>query len=155
MQYILVMLYGVGQAYQVIQHGSVVRYVDPDGAYLFDSVPTGIASDVVDANPPTPSWHVEPVELVEVVEEPVYVAPPRRVSKLMFVGLLGKDFHTILTVAKSSVDVEMFVRMLDWATPEADGTAIDLDDPRVVYALNSLEAAGLMAPGRAMEILHA
>ena len=31
----------------------------------------------------------------------------------------------------------------------------DLDDPRVVYALNSLEAGGLIAAGRAAEILSA
>jgi hypothetical protein len=152
MQYILILIHSMGEAYQVVQNGCVIRYVDLTGNFLFEAVPTGISSEVIDANPPIPSWHVQDIE---VVEEPVYVAPPRRVSKLMFVGLLGKDFHTILTVAKTNVDVEMFVRMLDWATPEADGTSIDLDDPRVVYALNSLEAAGLMAPGRTAEVLNA
>lgn len=88
-------------------------------------------------------------------EPPAPPAPPtvRRLSKLGFVGRLGADFATILTVAKASVEIEMFVRMLDWATPDADGTSVDLDDPRVVYALNALEAGGILAAGRAQEIL--
>lgn len=77
----------------------------------------------------------------------------RRLSKLGFVGRLGTDFAAILTAAKTSVEIEMFVRMLDWATPDADGASVDLDDPRVVYALNALEAGGILAAGRAQEIL--
>ena len=91
-----------------------------------------------------------------------YVAPPvivpstpavRRLSKLGFVGRLGADFASILTAAKANVGIEMFVRMLDWATPDADGTSVDLDDPRVIGALQALELAGIIAPGRAAEIL--
>lgn len=147
MDYIL-LDFGDVQAYQVISNGVLIRYATLTGDDF--TFPPGFGGHVIDANPPKPVWDVP-----EVVAVPVNVPPPRRVSKLQFVGLLGKDFHTILTVAKSSVEVEMFVRMLDWATPEADGTSIDLDDPRVVYALNSLEAAGLMAAGRAQEILNA
>lgn len=87
------------------------------------------------------------------VTAPSSVPTVRRLSKLAFVSRLGSDFATILTVAKTSVEIEMFVRMLDWATPEADGTSVDLDDPRVVYAINALEAGGILAAGRAQEIL--
>lgn len=93
------------------------------------------------------------------VNEPLqmrkYSTPPtvRRLSKLAFVGRLGADFATILTASKSSVAIEMFVRMLDWATPDQDGTSVDLDDPRVIHALNTLEAGGIIAAGRAAEIL--
>lgn len=151
MQYILVDIDSFGLAYQVVQYGRVVRYVDLNGVLLFDAVPTGHSSSVVDANPPTPAWHVEPV----VEPDPVPAFALRRITKLAFVGLLGADFSTILTAAKASVEVELFVKMLDWATPEADGTSIDLDDPRVIYALNTLEAAGLIGEGRAQEILGA
>ena len=151
MYYILIEIFGLGQAYQVVVNGNVVRYVDLDGTFLFTSVPTGHGSTVVDANPPVPAWHVEPTPDPEPVPEPVM----RRLTKLAFVGRLGADFATILTAAKSSVEVELFVKMLDWATPEADGTSIDLDDVRVIYALTTLEAAGLMAEGRAAEILGA
>jgi hypothetical protein len=94
------------------------------------------------------------IQVVEPVDPGTVVIPgPRRLSKLGFVGRLGADFATILTVAKSNVEVELFVRMLDWATPDPDGTSVDLDDARVIYALNNLEAAGVIGTGRAAEIL--
>lgn len=152
MRYILITIDTLGPAYQEVLNGSVVRYTDLDGATLFDTVPNGLGSEVLDDNPPTPVWALpDPV-----AEQPApYVPPARRLTKLAFVGRLGTDFTTILRASKASVDVELFVKMLDWATPEADGTSIDLDDPRVVYALNSLEAGGLIAAGRAAEILGA
>ena len=79
---------------------------------------------------------------------------PRRLTKLAFVGRLGNDFATILVASKQSVQVEMFVRMLDWATPDPDGTSVDLDDPRVIGALQALESGGLIAAGRTQEILN-
>lgn len=152
MQYILIDIDTLGAAYQEVLNGSVVRYTDMDGATLFDVVPSGLGSRVLDATPPAPAWALpDPV-----VEEPApYVPPARRLTKLAFVGRLGADFYAILQAAKVNVDVEMFVKMLDWATPDPDGTSVDLDDPRVVYALNSLEAGGLIAAGRAAEILSA
>lgn len=84
------------------------------------------------------------------------VATPvnRRLTKLAFVGRLGADFATILAAAKTNVQVELFVKMLDWATPDADGTSVDLDDQRVIDALTTLEAAGLIGAGRAGEVLN-
>ena len=79
--------------------------------------------------------------------------PARRLSKLGFIGRIGAEFAAILAAAKVNVEVEMFVRMLDWTTPDSDGTSVDLDDPRVISALNSLEASGLIGVGRAAEIL--
>jgi hypothetical protein len=79
-------------------------------------------------------------------------SPVRRLTKLAFIGRIGDEFAGILTAAKSNVQVELFVRMLDWATPDPDGTSVDLDDPRVVDALTTLEAAGLIGAGRALEI---
>jgi len=151
MQYVLIEIDSVGPAYQEIMHGSVVRYADMDGVTLFATVPNGLGSRVIDASPAVPAWAVaDPV-----VIEPVYVPPTRRLSKLAFIGRLGDDFRSILTAAKTSVEVELFVKQLDWATAEADGTSIDLEDPRVVYALNTLEAVGLLAAGRAAEVLNA
>lgn len=88
-----------------------------------------------------------------ILQKPVVIPIQRRVTKLDFVGRLGEDFDTLFDASKTVVDVEKFMRMLDWATPEADGTSIDLDDPRVVYAMNAFEQAGLIAAGRAAEIL--
>ena len=81
------------------------------------------------------------------------VAPRRRVTKLEFVGRLGSDYIPLLVAAKSNVAIEAFMKMLDWATPEADGTSLDLCDQRIVEALTQLEQAGAIAAGRAAEIV--
>lgn len=92
------------------------------------------------------------------IPQPEVVAPAvRRVSKLEFVARLGDDeFTALLGLARESVDVEKFVKMIDWATPEADGTSIDLDDPRV-RAVSGLEpvliALGKTQPGWAARVL--
>lgn len=66
--------------------------------------------------------------------------PPiaRRVTKLDFVTRLGADYVSLLETAKTSIEVESFIKMIDWATPEQDGTSIDLDDVRVVAGLTQL-----------------
>lgn len=91
-------------------------------------------------------YHVEEPSLPE-------PTPRRRVTKLEFIGLLGDDYRTILAASKQSIDVEMFVKMLELATPEQDGTSIDLDDSRTRYGLSQLEAAGVIGVGRTVEIL--
>lgn len=85
---------------------------------------------------------------------PAPEAGPRRLSKLAFIGRLQGDYRNVLAAAKVSVDVEMFVKMLDWVTPEADGTSVDLDDPRVAGGLTLLESDGLLPDGKAWEVLH-
>ena len=78
----------------------------------------------------------------------------RRLTKLAFVHLIGQDaFLNVLAAAKVNVEIEAFIKLIDWATPEADGTSIDKDDPRTIAGLQALEAAGLIAPGKAAEIL--
>ena len=77
----------------------------------------------------------------------------RRVTKLEFVGLLGDDYIALLVASKSSATIEAFMKMIDWATPDPDGTSLDLNDQRIVGALNQLELAGAIGAGRAAEIL--
>jgi hypothetical protein len=138
---------GVQAIREINANGHVTRYCDADGmdiGRLYEQVNIiGTAA---------PAWALpDPV-----AEQPApYVPPARRLTKLAFVGRLGSDFIGILMASKVNVDVEMFVKMLDWATPDPDGTSVDLDDPRVVYALNMLEASGVIAAGRATEILNA
>lgn len=151
-QYILIDIHGTGQAYQEVnRYGVVVRYTDVDGVTLFQAVPSGISSSVIDPTPSEPLWALDDPDTIEPPPPP----PSRRLTKLGFVGLLGNDFPVILAASKQSLQVELFVRMLDWATPDPDGTSVDLDDPRVVYALTQLEAAGVIGEGRAAEILSA
>lgn len=58
MDYILVEIDGIGQAYQEISNGQVTRYLDSAGAYLFDVVPTGHGSKVIDAAPARQPWMI-------------------------------------------------------------------------------------------------
>jgi len=134
-----------------------VREVDPTGRITRYCTPEGVdigrlheQANIVGTA--SPAWALpDPV-----VEQPApYVPPARRLTKLAYIGRLGPDFISVLVASKVSVEVEAFVRMLDWATPDPDGTSIDLDDPRVIYALNTLEASGVIGVGRAAEILNA
>ena len=87
-------------------------------------------------------------------QKEVEAAPVRRrVTKLEFIGRLDNDFDTLFDASKTVVAVEKFMKLLDLATPESDGTSVDLDDARVVLALNSFEQSGLIAAGRAAEVL--
>lgn len=82
------------------------------------------------------------------VSAPVLLQP-RRMTKLDFIGLLTDDeFRDLLLAARVNVDVEKFVRLMDWATPEDDKTSIDRDDPRTIAGVRAM-----FLPKRADEIL--
>lgn len=115
--------------------GETIHAYTADEPYPFDGMGFDVCNHIAQAaQPPDP-------------------APQRRLTKLAFIGRIGTEFAGILTAAKTNVQVELFVRMLDWATPDPDGTSVDLDDPRVVEALTTLEAAGILGAGRAQEIM--
>jgi|WetSurSiteA1Bulk_404760.scaffolds.fasta_scaffold45880_2 hypothetical protein len=79
----------------------------------------------------------------------------RRLSKLEFIELLtDTEYVTILTAAKESVQIEAWIRKMELATPDDDGTSIDLDDPRTQGGVQALELIGLIGEGRAEEILN-
>jgi hypothetical protein len=83
-----------------------------------------------------------------------YEKPRRRLTKLEFMNrFTDTELANIYSAAKSSIMVEVWLEKLKAASPEADGTSIDLDDPRTVAGIQSLEAGGLIAAGRAAEIL--
>lgn len=149
MEYILLDI-----GYQEVHQGRVVRYTDLDGNTV--EPPSGYGGTVVDANPPRPTW-ARP----DPVEEPAPQTTPsaRRLSKLDFIARIGDDaFGFLLGAAKGSVDVEKFVKLIDWATPDPDGTSIDLDDPRV-RKITELEplliANGIVSEGWASGVLDA
>jgi hypothetical protein len=152
MQYILIALDGGALAYQCVQNGQVVAYRSAeDGALI---TPVG-GSMVVDANPPTPAWHVEPEPTPEPTPEPV-AAPSRRLSKLAYMNRFTDDeLAAIYTAAKTVVQVEIFLKKFEATSVEPDGTSIDLDDPRTVAGVQGLEYFQLIGAGRASEILGA
>jgi len=141
---------GVAAWREINLQGQVTRYCDDAGNNIGRLHEQAI---ITNGSPTPPVWALS-APAPEPQPEPPPPAP-RRLTKLSFVGRLGTDFPVILAASKVDVGVEMFVRMLDWATPDPDGTSVDLDDPRVIYALNQLEAGGVIGAGRAAEILGA
>ena len=148
MQYILIELDGGVQAYQCVRNGQVVAYRNVIDGVEF--VPTG-GSKVLDANPPTPAWHVdEPAP--EVVTPTMFAS--RRLSKLSYMNRFSDgELAAIYTASKTVVQVEVFLKKFEATSVETDGTSIDLDDPRTVVGVQALEQFGLIGEGRAAEIL--
>lgn len=143
MQFILIEIQDVGPAYQEISYGVVQRYLGLDGVELFRSVPSGKWSEVIDANPPTPTWYVEPTPEPEVVVVP----QARQITILAFRDRLTMDEkRAIYTEAKTNVDVQIWI---DELNAVQDGR-VDLDDPRITYGLTAL-----LGEARALEIINA
>ena len=100
--------------------------------------------------------------LVVPVEPP---DPSRRLTKLQFRNRFTAaekraiEFASLDNPSASqedrlkATDLRVFLADVEAATPEPDGTSIDLDDPRTVAGVNALESYGLIATGRAAEIL--
>ena len=95
-----------------------------------------------------------PGDFTEIVEPPAPVPSVRRLSKLAYMNrFTDAELAGIYAAAKTVVAVEVWLAKFNATTPEADGTSIDLDDPRTIAGLQGMEAAGLLAAGRAAEIL--
>lgn len=84
---------------------------------------------------------------------------PRRLTKMQFTDRMGDSaYAAILQMAKTELAVEVFVDRFRNATPETDGTSIDLDDPRTAAGVNAigavLGAMGVVSPTWADEVLN-
>ncbi len=94
--------------------------------------------------------HTRVVEVVEI--------PKRRLTKLELIGRMGEAvFVAIIGMAQQSVEMAAWVELVRMATPEQDGTSIDLDDPRTLAGLNALEpvliAQGIVSEGWAAGVV--
>lgn len=141
MHYILIQVDGVGQLYQEVAHGIVQRLTDMDGNTV--NPPSGTASWVVNANPTQPTW---------ALATPDVANPPasRVVTKLEYLRLFTQEERVaIRTAAKANAVLEDYMELLALAE------IVDLSDADTVAGVNALEMAGLIAPGRAQEILGA
>lgn len=78
----------------------------------------------------------------------------RRLTKLEFVQLIAPEYVSILAAARQSVEIEAWIKMIDLATPDPDGTSIGLDDARIAVGLAGLQAAGLFTAERVAEVLN-
>lgn len=141
MDYILIQFDNGDLAYQEIMRGQVVRYTDMDGVTVSAE---GRGSVVVGGNPP-PAW-----ALPDPVDEPVPSVPTRILSKLAYLRLFSQQERiAVRNAATQSPELFDYLDMLKLADE------IDLMDADTVAAVQMLEAAGLIAPGRAGEILNA
>ena len=121
----------------------VQRYTDLDGNTI--TLPTGYGGTVLDANPPAPAWAVP-----DPTPEPQPQPAPRILTKLEYLRLFTQQERiAIRTAADQTPELFDYLEMLKLAED------INLDDPDTIGAVTLLELAGLIAPGRASEILHA
>lgn len=109
-------------------------------------------------------WPLDAFDHTEVIETPA--EPDTRVyggrrllTKLEFVVLLGMPAYVaLLGMARQSVEVEAFVKLIDWATPDKEtGYSIDLDDPRMAQLAvlePALIAQNAATAGWASEVLN-
>jgi hypothetical protein len=139
MQYILVEFSNGTQAYQEICNGNLERYTDLDGNTV---TPSG-SSKVLNTSA-NPSWALPDPEPVATV------TTPKQLSKYQYMNLFtDQELATIYTVAKSVIQIEVWLEKFKVAE------VVDLADPSTVAGLHALEAGGLLAAGRAAEILNA
>lgn len=94
--------------------------------------------------------HIRVIDVVEV--------PRRRLTKLEFIGRMGEQvFVAILGMAQQSVEMAAWLELVRMATPDPDGTSIDLDDQRTIAGLNALEpvliAQGVVTEGWAAGVV--
>lgn len=84
----------------------------------------------------------------DLVDVSIIPAQPVTISKIGFMNrFTNTELATILTVAKTNVGVEVFVKKLDLAD------TVTINGPDAIEGVNALESGGLLAIGRAAEIL--
>jgi len=149
MRYVIVQFADGTQAYRECDpSGAILRYTDADGVTL---PRTDTPVEVIDSDPEFPSWGLpDPVPEPPPEPEPVV----RRLTKLQFIQrFTDVEFATILAAVRQDVQIEAWYEQFRLATPDPDGTSVDLDDPRTQGGVMALEAFGLIGSGRAAEIL--
>jgi len=76
------------------------------------------------------------------------VAPVPLTHKQFMDRFTDSELAAIITAAKSSIELELWFKRFEMAQD------ILLNDPQTIAGVNALETAGLIAEGRAAEILH-
>lgn len=97
---------------------------------------------------------------VELVEDAIPATPTvTRLTKLQFIDRMGDAAYVaVLQMAKANAEIEAFVKRFEMATPEADGTSVDLTDQRTVADVTAIGAAlhaiGVVGDDWANGVLH-
>jgi hypothetical protein len=77
-----------------------------------------------------------------------------RLTKQQFINRFTTEEVTAILAAEKTVSaIEVWLFKFNNLTPDSDGTAIDTSEPSVIAGVHAFEAAGLLSPGRADEIL--
>ena len=141
MQYILVHFVALNQnGYQEIFKGNLQRVTDMDGTTISEGTTGDIF--VVDPLPPQPSWALP--DPVEITTEPMFT----QLSKLEFLELFTEDeLEAIYIASRSVIKIEIFLEKFRLAE------YINISDPKLQSGIRALESIGLLAAGRADEIL--
>ena len=125
------------QAYQELFNGLVMRITDMNGNTLSM---TG-SNAVINGNPPQPTW---------ALPDPVISSPviPKLLNRLEFRNLFTQaEKVAIYTAANTNVEIKV------WLDDLAVADQIDLNDAQTISSVTQLETAGLIAAGRANQIL--
>lgn len=84
-----------------------------------------------------------------IIDGELVIPPSRVLTKLQFMDrFTDEEMEAIYTAAEESVQVEIWLERFKLASE------VDLDDPRTISGVQALESAGLIAEGRAAEILN-
>lgn len=130
------------------------------------AIKNGVVENVIEAAPEnrySASQHLEGNGYTVVVSETAspgdtwdgndFARPPKPIVKQNLTHrqflkrLTAQEFKSILQAAKNNSDVDMFLYLFERAQE------IDLADPDTLAGVQMLESAGLLANGRAAEIL--
>jgi hypothetical protein len=125
------------KGYQESYKGDVIRTTDLDG----NTIVLNDSSFVVDANPPQPTWAIpDPIESTP--------TPSKLLSRLQFRNTFtAAEKIAIYTAAQSNIQIKI------WLDDLAVTDMVDLADPQTISSLTELESYGIIAAGRASQIL--
>jgi hypothetical protein len=141
MEYNLLELEDGTNVLQEVSNGYLQRYCDLKGNTV-----TFLGGSKVLQTAYTVNFVVELPEPELPYVEPV--TESRLLTKIAFMDrLTQKELEDIYTMAKQSVTVEVWLERFKLATE------IDLDDPRMIAGLQTMEAVGLLSQGRSVEVL--
>lgn len=92
-------------------------------------------------------------------QNPTRYGGRRWLTKVEFVDLIGPQAYVaILAMAKNAPEIEAWVKLMELATPNEDGTSVNLDDRRTIDGVHAigavLVAAGVVTEGWAEEVLR-
>jgi len=133
--------------YALIKNNTVQNVIECDQAFA-DSIKHEW-DDVIPSNGMGKGWE----KLNGMWTAPVQPAQPgpapiRTLTHLQYMNrFTDEELEAIYTAAKTVVKVEVWLAKFNAAGP------VDLDDQETIKGLQAMEAAGLLATGRAAEIL--